>query len=121
MGEASRLARTGRPRRTLLAWVEANRPHICWLCDLPINMRADRQRHPLALAVDEIIPVVRGGDPTSKTNTMPSHRCCNGSRGKHAMVPQDPRWLHRTMEPEEVRTRCRTLALTHMPATLRAF
>lgn len=35
----------------------------------------------MSLAVDEIVPVSRGGDPLDFANTRPTHWACNARRG----------------------------------------
>lgn len=99
---------TGRPRQRAKAWVRANKPHTCHLCGYPIDMAADPHRHPLAHAVDEIIPRSRGGSAIEHANLEPAHRHCNTSRHDHPLVPWDPAWGQRKHEPEELRERCRT-------------
>lgn len=99
---------TGRPRERAKSRVEAERPPYCHLCGYLIDMNADRQRDPLAFAVDEIIPRCRGGSAVDDANLAPAHRHCNGSRHNHPLVPWDPAWQTRKHDPEEVRARCRT-------------
>jgi hypothetical protein len=48
-------------------------------------MQADRQRHPLASAVDEWIPRRHGGNPTDPANAAHLHRFCNGVKGSKNM------------------------------------
>lgn len=62
----------------------------CWICrafgrpdridyDLPSN-------HPGAFEVDELIPVSKGGSPTSRANVEAAHRCCNQWRGNKSVA-----------------------------------
>ena len=99
---------TGRPRERAKAQAKATLPHICAMCDFPIDMTADPHRDPLACTVDEIIPRSRGGSAIDPANLQLLHRHCNTSRHNHALVPWDPGWPTRTHEPEELRERCRT-------------
>ncbi len=96
----------GRPRQHRLAQIRAavTAGAPCHLCGLPIDLTLDRQRHPLALAVDELVPrsrlhpSQRRAAALDPTNTAPAHRICNGSRGTKPITPT-------------VRQRCRDLAL----------
>lgn len=110
---------TGRPRERAKAQV-AQRPPYCHLCGLLIDMQADRQRDPLAFAVDEIVPRSRGGSAVDDANLGAAHRHCNTSRHDHPLVSWDPAWPDRKYEPEEVRARCRRTitALTRTPEPL---
>ena len=115
MGQASVQRRAARPRRPNNPQVRATQP-CCHLCGLPIDLtlpRHGKAKHPLSSCIDELVPVVRGGDPTDPTNTRHAHAVCNNSRGTHALVPWDPGWPTRTKQPEEVRARCQHLANTY--------
>ncbi|TSD95041.1 HNH endonuclease [Skermania sp. ID1734] len=54
----------------------------CWLCGKPIDQQLDR-RHPMSFTLDHVVPLSvdpsRSHDPA---NLRPSHRRCNGRRGK---------------------------------------
>lgn len=63
---------------------------VCPLCGRPIDYSLDwwidpkdgkRKRHPMSAEVDEIIPVSKGGSPTSLDNLRAVHRICNQRRG----------------------------------------
>lgn len=78
----------GRPRRRATDWVRANHPPSCALCGYPIDMNADRQRHPLASAVDEWHPRKHGGSALDLDNLRHLHRYCNGVKGSRQVTPQ---------------------------------
>lgn len=65
----------GHRRRETVARVKA-RDHLCWLCKLPVD-KTLKTPHPLSPEVHEIIPVSRGGSPTSMDNCTLTHRRCN--------------------------------------------
>lgn len=73
-------------RQAVQAEVRRTEPN-CWICGHPIDLTLDRQRHPLASAVDEITPRSHGGDPTDRTNCHHAHRWCNGARGNRPVTP----------------------------------
>ena len=94
-------ALNGHRRRMACADVRATQP-TCHLCGEWVDLTLDRQWHPLASCIDELLPRSLGGSATDPTNLGHAHRCCNGSR--HNTWPITP----------EVRQRCRTLALSHL-------
>ena len=69
-------------------WLRAQgRP--CWICrafgrtgtidySLP-------SLHPYSFEVDELVPVSKGGSPTSRSNVDAAHRCCNQWRGNRSV------------------------------------
>lgn len=79
----------GAARRAIRArWQSIGDP--CHICGKPIDYslgmvpdpRTGRLRpHPMSLAVDEIVPVSKGGDPLDFANTRPTHWICNARRG----------------------------------------
>ena len=88
-------------RRRATAEVRATQPN-CHLCGYgPIDLTLNRQSHPLASCVDEILPRHHGGSPLDPANLGHAHRVCNTSRGTQPITP-------------EVRQRCQELALHHM-------
>lgn len=53
----------------------------CWICrafgkpgTIDYSLPAG---HPYSFEVDELIPVSKGGSPTSRSNVDATHRCCN--------------------------------------------
>jgi hypothetical protein len=53
----------------------------CWICrafgkpgTIDYSLPAG---HPYSFEVDELIPVSKGGSPTSRANVDAAHRCCN--------------------------------------------
>lgn len=72
---------SGRPRERAKAQAKATQPHICAMCNYPIDMTADPYRDPLACAVDEWFPRHLGGSAVDPANTRLLHRHCNGSKG----------------------------------------
>lgn len=65
----------GHRRRAIRARVLA-REDLCWLCHKPVD-KTLRTPDPGSPEVHEIIPVSRGGSPTSSENTTLTHRSCN--------------------------------------------
>jgi len=82
---------SGRPRERAKARAKAERPHICEMCWLPIDMNADPHRDPLACAVDEWFPRHHGGSAVDHANLRLMHRWCNGSKGKRWPVTPEMR------------------------------
>jgi hypothetical protein len=76
----------GRPRRRATTHVRNTQPN-CHLCGMWIDQTLDRQRHPLASCIDELIPRALGGSPTDPNNTAHAHRLCNGIRGTRPVTP----------------------------------
>lgn len=95
---------SGRPRERAKAKAKAELPHVCAMCDLPIDMTADPYRDPLACAVDEWFPRHHGGSAIDHDNLRLMHRWCNGSKGKRWPVTA------------EMRERCRTHILKLLTA-----
>lgn len=56
----------------------------CGICGKPIDLRL-KYPDPWSFVVDEIIPIARGGNPYSWTNTEPTHRWCNTVKGTHTL------------------------------------
>lgn len=54
----------------------ASKDHICALCGNPIDMDAPPHT-PMALEVDHIIPISRGGAPYDLDNLQLTHMRCN--------------------------------------------
>ena len=75
-------------RVNLRRWLRAQgRP--CWICrafgrtgTIDYSLPA---RHPLSFEVDELVPVSKGGSPTSRSNVDAAHRCCNQWRGNRSV------------------------------------
>ena len=67
-------------RVNLRKWLRSQgRP--CWICrafgkpgTIDYSLPAG---HPYSFEVDELIPVSKGGSPTSRANVDAAHRCCN--------------------------------------------
>ena len=91
--------RAGRPRSRLVRLVH-ERDSYCHLCGLPVDFALKGSNHPLAPTVDEVVPIVRGGDPLDPDNCRLACRCCNTSRGAKPITAA-------------VRARCRALSLMH--------
>jgi len=91
--------RGGRPRTRLVRHVY-QRDTECHLCGLPVDLDLDPQ-HPLGRSVDELTPIIDGGDPLDPTQCFLAHRCCNSSRGRRVITPA-------------IRRRCRELVLRHL-------
>lgn len=61
----------------------------CWICRafgrsgaIDYTLPA---RHPLSFEVDELVPVSKGGSPTSRQNVDATHRACNEWRGNKSV------------------------------------
>lgn len=61
----------------------------CWICrafgrtgTIDYSLPA---RHPFSFEVDELVPVSKGGSPTSRANVDATHRCCNEWRGNRSV------------------------------------
>ena len=57
----------------------------CWICGLPIAYDAP-SKTPLSFELDELVPVSKGGDPASMSNTATAHRCCNQWRSDRSVA-----------------------------------
>ena len=70
----------GTKRRSIRTWLRSQgRP--CWICRafgrpgyIDYSLPAG---HPYSFEVDELVPVSKGGSPTSRGNVDAAHRCCN--------------------------------------------
>lgn len=91
--------RGGRPRARLVNLVHDRDTH-CHLCHLPLIKGLRGTNHPLAPTVDELVPIIKGGDPLDPDNCRAACRCCNTSRGPKSLT-------------SEVYARCRKLSLSH--------
>lgn len=56
----------------------------CYICGRPIDYTI-KPPDPMSFVVDETIPVCRGGDPYSWTNTHAAHRWCNQVKGARSL------------------------------------
>ncbi len=56
-------------------WILATQS-VCALCGKPVD-KTLKPPHPLSPAIDHIIPVSKGGHPSSRENLQLTHRCCN--------------------------------------------
>lgn len=65
----------GARRRATRARVLA-RDDVCWLCKKPVD-KSLKTPDPGSPEIHEILPVSRGGSPTSLSNTTLTHRACN--------------------------------------------
>jgi len=62
----------------------------CWICvafgksgTIDYSLPA---LHPFSFEVDELVPVSKGGSPTSRSNVDATHRCCNEWRGNRSVA-----------------------------------
>lgn len=75
-------------RVNLRKWLRSQgRP--CWICrafgrpgHIDYSLPAG---HPLSFEVDELVPVSKGGSPTSRANVDAAHRRCNQWRGNRSV------------------------------------
>lgn len=65
----------------------------CWLCGYRIDLSLDRQRHPLASSIDEVVPVALGGSTVDLANLRHAHRFCNSFRQHRPVTPELRRLL----------------------------
>ena len=78
----------GTKRTNLRRWLRSQgRP--CWICRafgksgyIDYSLPAG---HPYSFEVDELVPVSRGGSPTSRANVDATHRCCNQWRSNRSV------------------------------------
>lgn len=71
-------------RNRVLAHVRATYG-TCWICGLPVD-KGVPARTPLALEVDELVPVSQGGSPYDFANVRAAHRCCNQWRSNNSVA-----------------------------------
>lgn len=103
---AAKEPRQGRPWRTLTAQLRANpRWHHCAHCGGWIDVRLHRD-DPWSWTLDHIVPLARGGHPTSLDNVQAMHRSCNSSLGAKVRRSQ-PRHERRERRepPRPIRSR----------------
>lgn len=67
-------------RRDLLIARHRAAGRDCYICGRPIDYTL-KAPDPMSFVVDETIPVCRGGDPYSWSNTHAAHRWCNQVKG----------------------------------------
>ena len=75
-------------RNAVRSWLRAQgRP--CWICRafgrsglIDYSLPAG---HPYSFECDELVPVSKGGSPTSRANVDATHRCCNQWRGNKSV------------------------------------
>jgi 5-methylcytosine-specific restriction endonuclease McrA len=76
--------------RMLCQWAKDQLPHVCWICELPIDMTLSG-RNPWGWTLDHVLP--RKTHPElayEPSNVRPAHMRCN-SRKKDGAVPRKPR------------------------------
>ena len=67
-------------RRTILAQGD-----VCALCGMPID-RTLKFPHPMSASVDHIIPIAKGGHPSSLDNLQAVHLICNQVKGSRLVT-----------------------------------
>lgn len=96
----------GSARTKLRARVAAER-EPCHLCGYPIRYGA-HHLDPRAFALDELVPVARGGNPLDPENVAPAHRCCNSWRGAKPVTRELKRSIRERYEREFAHKPCNT-------------
>lgn len=79
----------GHRRDKVRQWLRAQgRP--CWICQafgkpgtIDYSLPAG---HPYSFECDELVPVSKGGSPTSRANVDAAHRCCNQWRSDKSVA-----------------------------------
>ena len=59
---------------------------ICGICGLPVD-KTLKPPDPMSKTVDHIIPVAKGGHPSSLDNLQLAHRWCNLHKGDRLFIP----------------------------------
>lgn len=60
---------------------------VCGICGRPVD-KSLKFPHPLSKCIDHIIPIVRGGHPSSLDNLQLAHLSCNRAKSDKLMVNQ---------------------------------
>ena len=60
---------------------------VCGICGKPVDMTL-KFPHPLSKSIDHIIPVSKGGHPSSIDNLQLAHLCCNRDKSSKLMEVQ---------------------------------
>ena len=92
-------------RRNQLAARHKATHNPCHICGQPIDPTL-KAPDPWSFVVDEIIPVSRGGDPLSWTNTAPAHRWCNQVKSAHSLewAQNEIKALQNNTQPQHTKT-----------------
>ena len=61
--------------------------NICGICGQPVD-KTLKYPHPMSATCDHIIPVSRGGDPTSLDNLQLAHFSCNRQKWDSILTPK---------------------------------
>lgn len=69
----------GHRRDSVTRWLRQQR-RPCWICGLPIDYSLPSGEAG-SFVCDELVPVAKGGSPTSRSNVAAAHACCNSWRG----------------------------------------
>lgn len=75
----------GSRRRALRTRILAEETH-CGLCGGEVDVTI-KTPHPDSPEIDEIVPLSRGGDPLSRSNTQLTHRRCNRAKSNNSGLP----------------------------------
>lgn len=73
---------------------ESNRKKIiatadtCGICGQPLD-KSKRYPHPMSTVVDHIIPLDKGGHPTSLDNLQAAHRSCNRAKSNKIWIASE--------------------------------
>jgi hypothetical protein len=102
MGKPNPRVSNGSARRQLRRWWKAQELP-CQVCGRGIDYSLPAG-HPMSFEVDEKVPVSRGGDPLSRENTGPAHRCCNQWKGAMTLDEAHARLRARSMAREVERS-----------------
>lgn len=81
---------------------------VCAICGLPLDKRL-KFPNPMSITADHIIPVSKGGDPSSLENLQATHLICNELKGsrltveKNRNIEQETRLISNRVLPQSVK------------------
>lgn len=66
--------------------------NICGICGQPVDFSI-KYPHPLSPCIDHIIPVAKGGHPSSLKNLQLAHRTCNRQKSDKIIGEEKPKLI----------------------------
>ena len=82
--------RTGRPWRRLVMLAKQELPHVCHLCEAPIDVTL-HHLDDMSWTLDHLHPLAHGGAPEDLGNVLPAHRICNLRKGARTDYTPPPK------------------------------